>query len=92
MVLQSGIKRIENKVFTFFSLKQINLPKSLTYIADDAFDRCDQLSCVVEPNGLSAAKDTVLKHWVSETNTIRQWNHLKHYRWRDIDRYFCDEI
>lgn len=40
VVLPSGLTRIEGKAFAFSSVRYINLPDSIEYIAEDAFDGC----------------------------------------------------
>ena len=40
VALPEGLKRIESKAFAYSSVKLINLPSTLEYIADDAFYGC----------------------------------------------------
>ena len=50
VVLPQTITRIESKAFAHSTLKRINLPESLTYIAPDAFDGCNPLVCTGSAN------------------------------------------
>lgn len=46
VVLHDSVERIESRAFASSSLAYINLPDSLTYIASDAFDGCENLQAV----------------------------------------------
>lgn len=59
VVLPEGIKRIENLGFAGSTVRKINLPKSLTYIADNAFEGC-------RLETISAEKGTYAYQWCRE--------------------------
>ena len=47
VVLPDGIARIESEAFAHSTLSEINLPSSITFIADDAFDECSSFNATV---------------------------------------------
>lgn len=47
-VLPDGVQTIGRQAFAYSSLKQIHLPSSLTFVADDAFEGCSQLHVTAE--------------------------------------------
>lgn len=64
VVLPEGITRIESRSFAGSSLTAINLPESLTYIADDAFADCPYTIFI------SASKGTYAYNWAVRTGYI----------------------
>ena len=50
VVLPNGILRIESKAFRNCGLDQVNLPDSLTYVADDAFDGNSGMTVIANKN------------------------------------------
>ena len=46
VVLPEGIERIESRAFAESTVSSINLPESIEYIADDAFDRCGEIEVI----------------------------------------------
>ncbi|MGN1021545.1 MAG: BACON domain-containing protein [Aristaeellaceae bacterium] len=56
VVLPEGIQEIRSRAFADSSLSEINLPASLTFIADDAFDGLETLK-------ISATPDTYAYQW-----------------------------
>ena len=75
--LPNGIKAIGNRAFGYSSVKEINLPKSLTSIAANAFVGCDQLvvDAPVGSLGWNYAKEHgfALKN-PTQANTVRLFN------------------
>ncbi len=54
VVLPASVTRIGNRAFAHSSVKCINLPVSLTAIADDAFEGCDLQSVTAEGEAAQA--------------------------------------
>lgn len=54
LVLPEGIQRIESRAFASTGAQYVNLPKSLTYIAPDAFDGCPDLVAQVSAGSYAA--------------------------------------
>ena len=69
VVLPEGIKRIENLGFAGSTVRKINLPKSLTYIADNAFDGC-------KLETISAEKGTYAYQWCREHGYLTMYRAL----------------
>ena len=58
VVLPQTITRIEARAFAFSSVRRINLPESIVYIADDAFEGCDL--------EYAAAQSAYCKKWCAD--------------------------
>ena len=53
IVVPDGTTEIRSKAFAYSTLKEINLPSSIRYIADDAFDGCLDIDVVAEKGSYS---------------------------------------
>lgn len=65
VILPDGLERIESEAFAQSSIRQIRLPKTLKYIADDAFQGCGDLSVAAE-KGTYAYDWAVRNGWISD--------------------------
>lgn len=52
--LPSGLKRIESRAFAGTGIQSVLLPSNISYIADDAFDGCNDFHPTVYPNTYAA--------------------------------------
>ncbi|MBQ6519398.1 MAG: leucine-rich repeat protein [Anaerolineaceae bacterium] len=66
VTLPRGLERIEAGAFAYSSVREINLPASLTYIADNAFLNCSQLLTV------KAVKGTYAYTWARNRGYIHE--------------------
>ena len=55
IVLPEGLERIESRAFAGSSLREIFLPSSLRFIADDAFQNCEDLTVTAPPDSYAYA-------------------------------------
>ncbi len=85
VVVQEGTTEIQSKAFADSSMNSIELPESVTYIADDAFDGVEELS-VTAPEGSYAAE------WWEEQNPIEDVyisTPAENFTYIDLGNTFC---
>lgn len=63
VVLPDGLRTINSRAFSDSSIKMINLPSSISFIADDAFYGTDKVEFISE-------KDTYARNWLIENGYI----------------------
>lgn len=71
IALPEGVTEIRSRAFANSSLAEINLPDSLTYIADDAFDGPDKVSVTANP-GTIAYDWAVRNQYISTELAIKK--------------------
>ncbi len=82
VVLPDGIKRIESRTFAKSTLTEINLPDSLEYIADDAFDGPVRVS-------ISVNEDTYAYQWAVENDYFYASTSPFDFTYTPIDDTYC---
>lgn len=70
VVLPEGVTEIHSKAFANSTLSEINLPNSLTFIADDAFDGPDKVTVTANP-GTVAYDWAVRNLYINDKLTIK---------------------
>lgn len=71
VVLPDGAKEIHNRAFAGSSVRAMNLPESLEYIAENAFDDCEKLTFTVPRDSYAHryASDHDLRYTIIEPQT-----------------------
>lgn len=70
VTLPEGITEIRSKAFANSTLSEINLPDSLTFIADDAFDGPDKVTITANP-GTEAYDWALRNHYIDDALKIK---------------------
>lgn len=52
-----AVRKIENGMFSYSGLEEIEIPSSVTYIGESAFKNCEKLNNIIFPNNLSYIGD-----------------------------------
>ncbi len=82
VVLPEGVQRIEAAAFASSSLEEVNLPNSLTFIADDAFDGCEITMLEVE-EGTYAYEWCVRKGIITDNIVIE--TPIEQFTWEQLN-------
>lgn len=52
IIIPEGIQELDERVFSFFKMEEITLPRSLKSIGKEAFKYCDELRSIIIPDGI----------------------------------------
>ena len=71
VIIPEGVREIRSKAFANSSLREITLPDSLEFIADDAFDGCDLETMIIH-----AKKGTNGYNWMRDRGYLAEYRAL----------------